>query len=393
MRVAAAVAAFLTGFVAQVIEHGFGWPLFRNGEVVKIDGAAAHAQANAWYNFVEDNGFDLWAKQISRDREGELVVWPGHTGDAKFAYERCGRSAWDKTCFADLNVLDSYPGRPDDLPRLDTRPLDENNFQLAKIQKGAADEHGHFTVKTVCYIERAGRNAVVHLPATRFGLLPLKRLTEEERIETVGRLREFAENRNNPKKLRELARTVMVHPKLITRNRGRGPNQNYGIIVTKDSPKKVAWNLWDNMFNPEGTRAATIIQDFLDDIYALMAEFFSEAHHAALRSDPKFVEMALRGVFDDEGEYEPDYDELPPIYKSLTFNDDVAKSFTAFGKVLRARCITLREEHPGCITWPGPTPGPGPAPGGGVGDILDGLDMGTIHPGHDMSPDEVWNFL
>ena len=89
---------------------------------------------------------------------------------------------------------------------------------------------------------------------------------------------------------------------------------------------------------------------------------------------------------------EPDYDELPPIYKSLTFNDDVAKSFTAFGKVLRARCITLREEHPNCITWPGPTPGPGPAPGGGVGDVLDGIDMGTIHPGHDMSPDEVLNF-
>ena len=123
-----------------------------------------------------------------------------------------------------------------------------------------------------------------------------------------------------------------------------------------------------------------------------MAEFFPEANHAALRRDPKFVEMALRGVIDDESEYEPNYDELPTILKSHYFDKEVAESFTAFGKVLRARCITLREEHPGCITWPGPTPGPGPAPGGGVGDVLDGLDMGTIHPGHDMSPDEVWNF-
>ena len=65
----------------------------------------------------------------------------------------------------------------------------------------------------------------VHLPATRWGLLPLKRLTEEERIETVGRFREFAENRNNPTKLKKLARGVMVHPKYITRNRGRGPGQ------------------------------------------------------------------------------------------------------------------------------------------------------------------------
>ena len=178
--------------------------------------------------------------------------------------------------------------------------------------------------------------------------------------------------------------------------RGRGPGQNYGIIVTRDSPKSVAEALWNNMFekngDPEKARATKIIQDFLDDIYALMAEFFPKAHHAALRRDPKFVEMALRGVIDDESEYEPNYDELPPIHKSLTFDDKVAKSFTAFGKVLRARCITLREENPGCITWPGPTPGPGPAPGGGVGDVLDGLDMGTIHPGHDMSPDEVWNF-
>ncbi|CAH0371482.1 unnamed protein product [Pelagomonas calceolata] len=383
----------------QAIEWGFGWPLFRNGEVVKIDGAAAHAQANAWFNFCEDNQLDLWAKEISRDGDG-FTVRPSNKGDAKYAYERCGRSKWDKTCFADLIVKNSWAGRPDDLPRLDTRPLDENNFQLAKIQKGAADENGHFTVTTLCYIERAGRNAVVHLPATRHGLLPLKRITEEERIETLGRFREFAEARNDDAKLKQLARGVMVHPSRVNQKRGRGPGQNYGIIVTRDSPESVARALWTNMFNPEGARATKIIQDFLDDIYALMAEFFPAAHHAALRRDPKFVEMALRGVIDDESEYEPNYDELPTILKSLTFNDDVAKSFTAFGKVLRDRCITLRKEHPGCITWPpGPTPpGPGPGPGGGGGgggvggDPLDGIDAGDIHPGHDMSPDEVWNF-
>ena len=29
---------------------------------------------------------------------------------------------------------------------------------------------------------------------------------------------------------------------------------------------------------------------------------------------------------------------------------------------------------------------------GGDGDPLDGIDAGDIHPGHDMSSDEVWNF-
>ena len=385
---------------AAAIECAYGVPLLYNGQVVLLDREAVEGCVNAWIDRIEDH---------------ELKIWEGLDAvKATAGAEAFNKSVGPEHAFSDVFVPESETRE-----RIKNRPKDRKDTILARLRSGASGECGHMHVTTLVYAERLGRYVKASLAfQSRKAILTNMRIYQTSREALVGRLRAFAEARNDNKLLERLA------PGVISSSR----SNNFGIIALKMHKKRegqrreagpsgvtplqtAADNLYQTMFK-EGAAAKEMVESFsaklredfqqfgmdLDNIqehlvdgvdvregfevFDLVVHAFTDDDGAATRAEAHARDHADEmDVFCNEFAVLPTSHTLPFLF------DDVAQqAFKAFGVALRARISQLPAT---CLTWPDPADDdaddliPDFPPGGGDDEI---------HVFHHMSSIELENY-